>query len=123
MSHPSMTHPSMTLHGVLVHSAYSPFKQMCRDAMLLTHGTSIVRQHMKNKNIIHLGDDCTFMTSLLYWTRYVLWKFPPSPLHTHTYTHTKEKSIQECSDLRIGCLTCCLKHTLTTTTMQKEEKS
>jgi hypothetical protein len=46
---------------------------------------------------------------------------PPSPPPKHTHTHTQEKSIQECSDLRIGCLTCCLKHTSTTTPCKKKK--
>jgi hypothetical protein len=45
--------PSMTLHhGVLIPAGslcLLAFKQLCRDAMLLTHGNSIVRQHMKTK--------------------------------------------------------------------------
>ncbi len=122
-----MSYPSMTLHGVLVlvgSLCLLAFKQLCRDAMLLTHGTSIARQHMKNKIYYALGgDDGNIHDSLLHWTRYVLWKFPHLPPYTHTRTHTQKKNQTECWDQRIGCLTCCLKHTLTTTHDAKEEKS
>jgi len=44
---------------------------------------------------------------------------PPSPPPTHT--HTQKKNQSECSDQRIGCLTCCLKHTSTTTPCKRRK--
>ncbi len=112
----------MTLHGVLVlvgSLCLLAFKQLCRDAMLLTHGTSIARQHMKNKIYYALGgDDGTFMTACYIGPGMCFGSSPPPP-----YTHTHKKNQTECSDQRIGCLTCSLKHTLTTTHDAKEEKS
>jgi hypothetical protein len=79
------------------------------------------------QNIMHLGDDGTFMTACYIGPGMCFGSSPPFPhppphtlTHTHTQTHTKINQ-SECADQRIGCLTCCLKHTMTTTPCKRRK--
>jgi hypothetical protein len=122
MSHPSI-HDASWCAGPLLGSLYLlAFKQLCRHAMLLTHGIAIVRQHMKKQIYYALGggDDGTFMTACYIGTRYVLWKFPPSPLHTHTHTHER-KINPECSDQKNWMLNMLSKTHFDNYAMQKKK--